>query len=158
MAKARPLAERFWEKVDKSGDCWLWMGSKSKLGYGGLSVMKNGKATRAYAHRTSYELTYGPIPAGMHVCHSCDNPQCVNPAHLWLGTATENMADRDRKGRGNWRAVSGERAGAAKLTWEQVRAIRKERQAGATKKAIAERFGIAPTTVYYIANNLTWKE
>lgn len=90
--------ERFWMYVGKNSntDCWEWTGSKTLTGYGHLNI----NAKSIYAHRISYELFNGPIPDGLCVCHSCDNPGCVNPSHLWVGTMADNMHDRDAKGRG----------------------------------------------------------
>ena len=97
--QSRPVAERFWEKVDQSGGlfaCWPWTANRNSRGYGDRFRVGD-KQYRA--HRFAYELTHGPIPDGLLVCHSCDNPPCCNPAHLWLGTAADNHADRNRKGR-----------------------------------------------------------
>lgn len=84
----------FWDKVDKRGDndCWNWTGFKFPTGYGRLG-------RKGYAHRFSYLLANKVLPRGLCVCHSCDNPSCVNPNHLWLGTVADNMHDRDKKGR-----------------------------------------------------------
>lgn len=88
----------FWDRVDRnqgSESCWLWLGPKDTDGYG--NVMYRRKHWKA--HRLAWLFTYGEIPKGMFICHSCDTPTCVNPAHLWLGTNRANLADRDRKGR-----------------------------------------------------------
>lgn len=87
---------RFWDKVDKSGECWVWLSATHSQGYG---LFKTGHNTQNYAHRVVWVLEYGPIPEGAFVCHSCDNPPCVRPEHLFLGTAADNMQDMVSKGR-----------------------------------------------------------
>jgi hypothetical protein len=87
--------EKFWARVDKSGECWVWTGSKKTLGYG--LVCYRGQLRTA--HRVAYEIFVGPLRDGLFVCHSCDNPPCVNPAHLWQGTASDNTRDAMSKGR-----------------------------------------------------------
>ena len=112
----------FWRRVDKAGDCWLWKGwiLKQRGGYGGLKLFYNGKYRKVRAHRIAYQLQYGAIPAGLLVCHTCDNPPCVRPEHLFLGTNADNTHDSIRKGR--WGARK--RSDNANLTWEVVGEIR----------------------------------
>jgi hypothetical protein len=89
--------ERLWSRVDKTGDCWVWLGSGTTDRYGQIRV----GSKMVYVHRLAYELTYGVIPAGMSVLHRCDNPSCCRPEHLFLGTQQDNIRDMENKGRAN---------------------------------------------------------
>ena len=159
--RKRDMVDRFWEKVDKSAGpdgCWIWTRSM-KDGYGKIGLPgKNGGW--ASAHRYSWELAHGPIQRGMLVCHKCDNPKCVNPAHLFLGTPADNLRDMYQKGRqpdysdGSRR---GERNGRAKLTEETVIAIRKAVANGETYKDVACRYGISNDRVSSVATRATWR-
>lgn len=133
-------AERFWMRVRPEVEgCWEWAGGHtSKAKYGQFCVKgDDGKHRPRYAHRFSYELHYGPIPCGMHVCHKCDNPGCVRPDHLFLGTDKDNHHDSIRKGR---------RRGVV-VTDEAVRAIKLARRNGESRPSIARRFGCSVSTI-----------
>ena len=99
MPAPSPWIDRLWQKIDKTDGCWLWTGGLTTSGYGILYTSKQDKPRRRLAHRLMYEIEHGPIPDGLFVCHRCDNPPCVNPDHLFLGTASDNMQDMLSKGR-----------------------------------------------------------
>lgn len=153
----RPSAvDRFWAKVDRSGGpdaCWLWTGSKT----GGYGQFHAAAGTFVMAHRFAWELTNGPIPAGLRACHQCDCPQCVNPAHLFLGTQADNVADCIAKGRRGVTPIKGERSWNAKLTDDAVRDIRRRCAAGEEQRAIAAEYGISESTLSQIKNGQSWK-
>lgn len=120
---ARPSLQRtnFWEKVNKTEGCWEFGGDRDKHGYGRVDVF--GRAV-VLAHRYSWEVTHGAIPKGMCVLHRCDNPPCVRPDHLFLGTQKDNMQDAALKGRLRLPDTSGPNSRTAKLTAEQVVEVR----------------------------------
>lgn len=142
------LGTRFWSKVDKSGDCWVWTAGKTTGGYGVFDL----DGSSQYAHRVSYENHYGRVPAGLLVCHTCDVRLCVNPLHLFAGTEQDNMDDMRAKGRS--RAVSGEQHYASKLVSEEVRAIRASTLPVAE---LAQQYGVSKSAVYKIIRNQSWK-
>lgn len=145
--------DRFWGYVDKSQTCWEWQGclNRSRRNYGVCGL--NGKSYQA--HRLAYYLHNGVDPADMLVCHACDNPKCVNPAHLFLGTPLTNMQDRDVKGRHN--PARGERIAQSKVNEATVRTIRKRYENGEKQREIADSLGLNHSTIGYIVRRATWK-
>lgn len=158
---------RFWSRLEhrKTG-CWEWTGSRNRDGYGSLTVEGRSHG----AHRVAWSLANGEIPAGLMVCHSCDNPPCCNPDHLWLGTSADNQRDAAAKGRSRTgRQIgprrpfkfpnrTGELNPIAKLDAERVAQIRSRFSAGeASQRALAREYGVSHTVVRRIVNRVAWE-
>lgn len=142
-------------KVNAETGCWEWTASKQRGGYGQIMMGgKYGKPKRA--HRVSYELFCDKIPDGLHVLHKCDNRACINPGHLFLGTNADNQADMDAKGRRVSVGLRGEANNGAKLTADDVAAIRSS-QGSLTHNALAAQFGISRSQVQNIIYGRQWK-
>jgi hypothetical protein len=148
------LAERFWSKVDKAGECWLWIGWKDADGYGQISL--GGRSGRRVgAHVAAWLLAHGQLPA-LQVLHRCDNPACVRAEHLFLGTQRDNMQDMVRKGRKAVRA--GEENPQAKLTEEQIEEVRSSYVPGVvTQRQLSRQYGVSQSTISEIVNHKAWK-
>lgn len=147
---ALDMLDRFLSKVkvDEKSGCWLWQAAKNADGYGHFGVASS---TPRKAHRVSYALFVGEIPAGMQVCHSCDTPSCVNPAHLFVGTAQDNMDDRGSKGR----TAVGVRNGKSRITPEIAGYIR---VSPLSERSLAAELGVHRGTVNAVRSGRTWKE
>ncbi|MBA7693007.1 hypothetical protein ES703_101582 [subsurface metagenome] len=147
----KDLSTVFWSKVLKTKGCWLWLASCHDFGYGHLR--HGGKDLKA--HRVAWELTNGPIPDGMQVLHSCDNPVCVNPSHLFLGTQQVNITDMMQKGRYRRHAALGENNGSAKLREPQVLEIL--RSTDETSRVLALKYAVSPSLIKQIRRREIWK-
>lgn len=148
-ARATPIEQRFLSKIkrDEATGCWNWTARRDPKGYGEIGGGPGRNKLRAY--RVAYELYVGTIPPGLFVCHACDNPSCVNPAHLWLGTNADNIRDAAKKGRmprGGQRSM---------LTEAQVREIRDRHDIPA--REFAARFGVSYHAVRSARERRTWK-
>lgn len=164
--ETEPMWRRIERGTDRSGGpdaCWVWVGLRDRKGYGRLSRGARGAGMVA-AHRAAYELALGPIPAGLFVCHRCDVRACVNPAHLFLGTAADNNRDMVAKGRhGAWTKPGSHPAGEAhplsKLNEETVREIRALWASGGVKQRdLAARFGVDQQVIWSVIHRRTWAQ
>lgn len=142
------VSDRFWNNVDRSSKdgCWPWLKWCDTTGYGRFSLRNKGHA----AHRFAWELAYGPIPDGLWVLHKCDNPPCVNPAHLFLGTHRDNMDDATTKGR--------MRSGTEKLSFEDAVSISALYAGGGiSQRMLAKRFGVSQGAISSVVRGKTWR-
>lgn len=159
VQKLEEAKQRFWKKVDirGEGDCWNWKAGLTHNGYGDFRY----RYKHWRAHRFAWTVTNSPIPNGLWVLHRCDNRACCNPAHCFLGTNADNMADKCAKGRqskGESNShMRGEKHHGAKLTEMDVREIRNRRQAGESQKSIASGYGIKPRSISSIFHRRSWR-
>lgn len=146
--------DRFWSKVNKrnSDDCWDWTASKFRQGYGKFT--ETGKSQPSKAHRVSWEIKHGPLPKGLLICHKCDNPSCVNPEHLFLGTYQDNNRDCADKGRHG--GPFGVAHPNTKLTERKVQIIRALFKRGTRQVDLANLFNVDRPVISRIVNNKTW--
>ncbi len=146
--------DRFWAKVEKGGECWIWMGGHVPRGYGRVCTKSIvGFGRQSYAHRMSWIMANGPIPDGMQVLHHCDTPACVKPQHLFLGDQLVNMRDMVGKGR----SLTGERSPQSKLTTNDVAAMRERYAAGGvTFYDLARDYGIVFQHAHAIVRGARW--
>lgn len=154
-ARSRHLGDRFWAKVRRSDGCWEWQGTHDPFGYGVLGASAHQRAVKA--HRVSWQLHNGPVPVGLWVLHHCDNPPCVRPDHLYLGTARDNAKDRANRRRGKEDRQSGAANDNAKLTEADVWAIVAALEEGVSQTAIAGRFGVKQPQISRIARRVSWR-
>lgn len=160
-----PLADRFWKKVNKVDGCWEWLGAKTAFGYGLIGDYVGSKLKMLKAHRLSWSFSCGEIPGGMCVLHKCDNPGCVNPDHLFLGTYKDNVNDCVNKGRFNHdhsgfvvtkNSFKGVDNGKAKLNDAKVKEIR-ALLGNETIEAIANTYNVTRQAIRDISNGRTWR-
>lgn len=152
--KGLTTEQRFWAYVSTRpgrSPCWEWTGAVISTGYGKLHL---GPGQATLAHRYSYELHRGPIPAGLFVLHRCDNRRCVNPRHLFCGTQKDNVDDMEAKGRGVKPGVKGEANGGSKINEAAVRDIRASSE---TARVTAERYGVSTSLIHGIRQRRIWK-
>lgn len=145
--------ERFWTHVEKSQNCWNWKSRTSPFGHGMFSLAKN---NAVFAHRYSWYLSNGEIPDGMQVLHKCDNPRCVNPNHLFLGTQADNVNDMVSKGRAKGGVLKGSDNPKAKLTEGQTEEIKDRYAQGENARSIYEEYKISKAHFYRIINGNAW--
>jgi HNH endonuclease len=141
---------RFNAKIQKTDSCWIWTRSLDTHGYGQFGF----RGKTRLAHRLAWEINHGPIPVGLFVCHRCDNPRCVNPKHLFLGTNRDNLDDARAKGRLIGKHTRGEAHPKARFTNNQICFIRSAKM---TAEALSKQFGCFVSTINKIRQKQTWR-
>ena len=144
-----PAAERLAHRSERQGDCVVFTGCTNASGYGQITIANKQVAV----HRVAYELAHGPIPEGLVIRHKCDNPPCIDPSHLELGTPQDNVMDKVARGR----TLKGSRNGSSKLVEAQVAEILEGLAMGVTHKVLAQRHGVATSTIGRISTREHWK-
>ena len=148
------IDHRFWSKVQKTDGCWIWQAATNQSGYGVFRIRRDSKAFNVLAHRYAYSSQFGSFQSDLFVCHTCDNPPCVNPVHLFLGTHEDNMRDGVHK----LRMHPGEKDGLASMTDAQALEIRKMRDVSRLSyKEIAAKAGLSYQAVRRVIRRDTWK-
>lgn len=142
---------RFWEKVNKDGDCWIWTAATRSSGYGCFKVA----GRLISAHRFSFVLHFGEVPVGQVVCHKCDNRLCVRPEHVFAGTPKGNVVDMDAKGRRGF--LKGAELPNAKLSDEKVEEVFRLRRAGKSHVEIASLEGVSRRQIEKVLNGRAWR-
>ncbi len=152
--KKSTIRKRFWSKTSRIGECLIFTGYKDQAGYGIFRF--NGKLEKA--HRVAYQLMGSKISPGLHVCHKCDNPSCVQPTHLFIGTHMDNMRDMVRKGRNVSPDIKGVDRYNALLTPEAVKEIREafKRPYRGLQKDLVEKYNVSRATIYKVVHRKTW--
>lgn len=175
LPKPKPFEERFWQKVDKTGECWLWTGGQFSNKYGRVAIAQSGEKysyKNGLAHRVAWAFQAGETPRGTLILHICDTPSCVRNdevgwyevngvlhkrwGHLFEGTTQDNIADKVEKGRQG--AARGMASGMARFTDDDIREIRRLNQGGMGKRKIAKLYQAAENTIHCIVRYKTWKE
>lgn len=169
VQRKKTIEERFWEKVDRRGEdeCWEWLGARASaskkrnfLGYGVINIHR----VLTLTHRYSFELRNGYIDPDLLVCHECDNGLCVNPKHLWQGTAWENTQDMIYKGRQSRvknQHLRKQKRPYKRLTLPQVKEIRRLRAEDKKRykiRVLAEMFGVSMPSIFFVISNHSWKD
>lgn len=150
------VAARFEAQFTKGDGCWIWHGVRSKSNYGRFCLGGDDKISSINAQRVAWIYAFGVFDGSLFVCHTCDNPPCVNPAHLFLGTNEDNIHDKVRKGRARGGSLCGERNASAKITAEIAARIRERGAAGERQRDIASSYGLRQQHVSEILRGLYW--
>ena len=148
------IDDRLCAYIRKTPTCWIWVGHKNEHGYG---IITNENKKQVKAHRFIYEQTYGAIPPKMNALHKCDNPACVNPQHIYLGTQKDNVRDMMERNRGGYKAMGGDDHPNRKITMDKANEIRRLWSLGGVfQRELGEKFGISQAVVSKILRGQAW--